>query len=111
MEFIIHIFESCFFVVILGEIIAALLIVWGFRHEEKIVQFENKVLRIILKGFPVLMYRLSEWLYTVVKKTFIFFYRPYRRMKKRMLKRLLRQFNLQAVRCEQVRSYEILSRG
>ncbi len=109
MEYIIHIFESCFFVVILGEIIVALLIVWGFRHEEKIVQFENKVLRIILKGFPVLMYRLSEWLYIVVRKTFIFFYRPYRQMKKRLLKRLLRQFHLKAVRYEQVNCYEILS--
>ena len=110
MEFIIHIFESCFFVVILGEIIAALLIVWGFRHEEKIVQFENKVLQNILKGYLVLTNGLKEWLYAVVRKTFIFFYRPYRRMKKRMLKRLLRQFGLCAVRCEQVRGYEVLPR-
>ena len=110
MDYVIHIFKSCFFIVILGEVLAVLFVVWGFRHEEKIVRFENKILRIVQKGFFALIYRLNRWLYRAVRSTFIFFYRPYRRMKKRLLKRLLRQFHLKAVRSEQVRSYEVLSR-
>lgn len=109
MEYIIHIFESCFFVVILGEIIVALLIVWGFRHEKKLVAFEDKIIRFVIKLYRRLKFRIKSGLYEVLRNTFIFFYRPYRRLKKRLLKRLLRQFHLKAVRSEQVNCYEILS--
>lgn len=95
---------------IAAEIILASAFLWGVRHEKKLVAFEDKIIRFVIKLYRRLKFRIKSGLYEVARNTFIFFYRPYRRMKKRILKRLLRQFGLCAVRCEQVRGYEVLSR-
>lgn len=38
-------------IVILCEVISTLLIVWGFMHKEKLVAFEDKIIRYFLRKF------------------------------------------------------------
>lgn len=38
-------------IVILCEVLSTLLIVWGFMHEEKLVAFEDKIIRFVLRKF------------------------------------------------------------
>ncbi len=98
------------FVGISVEVIFASFVVWGYLKEEKLVAFEDKIIRAVIRRWRRIIFKIKAELLSAAHVVFIFFYRPYRRMKKRILKRLLRQFGLCAVRCEQVRGYEVLSR-
>ena len=85
-------------------------IVWAYFHEEELVRFEDALIRLIRRSFRRWKFRAKRKVINKIRDIYLFVYLPYRRIKRKLLRRLLRQFGLKAVRCEQENSYEILSR-
>lgn len=106
MDYFIYAFESCFFAALIIEVLGMLVIVWGIRNEEKLSAFEDRIILIVKESCISSVTKLVK----IAGNIFIFFYRTYRRMKRRLLNRLLRQFHLKAIRSEQESCNEILSR-
>ena len=110
MSYFIELITTYCLLSLLIEVSFTAFIVWGFCHEEKFICFEDKIIRFLICKWHRDKVKIKKELLCITRAVFIVIYRPYRRMKKRILKRLLRQFGLCAVRCEQVRGYEVLSR-
>lgn len=93
------------------QIVFAAFVVWAILHEEELVQFEDKIISFVVKLYRRKKFGVKLSLYKSARKVFLFFYVPYRRMKKKILKRLLGQFGMRAVRVKpkQVTDDEILS--
>lgn len=94
--------------IIIFEIAAVLTLVIAFMHQEKFVLLEDRIKAAVRHGARRLKFRAKAVIFCYARKIFIAIYRPYRRMKARILKRLLCQFGLKAVRAEE--QNEILSR-
>ena len=110
MSYALEIFATCLGASIAIEIALVGFIVWGFLHEEKLVQFEDAVIRYIMRWHRRQKIRIKRKVVNKLRDIFLFIYLPYRRVKRKLLKRLLRQFGMRAVKAEQVNSYEVLSR-
>jgi hypothetical protein len=106
-QFITTYWVAVFFI----QIAFAAFVVWGILHEEEFVQFEDKIISFVVKLYRRKKFGAKRSIYKTARKVFLFFYIPYRRMKKKVLKRLLEQFGLCAVRTKpkQVTDDEILS--
>lgn len=94
--------------IIIFEIAAVLTLVIAFMHQEKFVLLEDRIMAAVRHGARRLKFRAKAVIFCYARKIFIAVYRPYRRIKARILKRLLCQFGLKAVRAEE--QNEILSR-
>ncbi len=109
MEYIFYSIRSLFCCALIVEFIGTGLVIWGIRHEEKLICIEDFIIEAIVRFLKTLTGKLKVFVIFLIRKTFIFFYRPYRRFKRRILNRLLRQFGLCAVKAEKESSYEVLS--
>lgn len=98
--------------IIVLEIAAVGALVFGFMHQERFAAFERRIGVTVRRRLRRFFFRVKAVLYIFGRRTFLLFWVPYRRMKKSLLKRLLCQFGLRAVKIpkEQVTGNEILSR-
>lgn len=111
MSYVFEFFATYWILAVVVEIAVVGFIVWAIIfHEQELVQIEDALIRHIRHRWRRWKFRTKIKVINKVRDVFLFVYLPYRRMKKRMLKRLLRQFGMRAVKCEQVSCYEILSR-
>ncbi len=111
MSYIFQFIATYWVVAVIIQIAFVCFIVWGILHEEKLVQFEDKIISFVVKLYGRKKFGVKLSLYKVARRVFLFFYVPYRRVKKKILKRLLGQFGMRAVRTKpkQVTDDEILS--
>lgn len=112
MSYIFQFITTYWVAALVIQIAFAAFIVWAILHEKKLVQFEDKIISFVVKFYRRKKFGAKRSIYKTARKVFLFFYVPYRRMKKKMLNRLLEQFGLCAVRTKtkQVTEDEILSR-
>ena len=112
MSYIFQFIATYWTAIVVIEIVFVAFIVWGMFHQKQLVQFEDKCIAFVIRLFLRKSHDAKITLYKAARKVFLFFYVPYRRMKKKVLKRLLAQFGLRAVKdsSKQVTGNEILSR-
>lgn len=117
MSYIFQFIATYWVVALVIQIAFVCFVVWAILHEEKLKQFEDKIISFVINFYRRKRigvrkkFGVKRSLYKTARKVFLFFYVPYRRMKKKILNRLLEQFGLRAVRvkAEQVADDEILS--
>lgn len=98
MEYILDLMTKYFVLTVIGEILCAAVVIYGFMHEAKFIEFEDKVICVVQKF--ALRWRKSAKLKfcAFVKRTFLFIYRPYRRMKINICKKILDDYGMKVVR-------------
>lgn len=85
--------ELFVFAVVL-EIVLTVFTLWGYLNEDRIVRFEDKLIRYAIRKWR----KFKAHIYTAVRKVFIKLYLPYRKMKIRYCKKILNSYGMKAVR-------------
>ena len=109
MEYIFYSIRDLFYFALLIEFVCVVLVAWGLCHEDRLIELEDRFIAAFARALKGLGGKIRSLMIAVIRSTFIFFYRPYRRFKRRLLIRLLRQFGFSVVKTEKECEREVLS--
>ena len=94
---------------VIFQIAVVLLLLWGFMNEEKVIAFEDKIIRLVVRHFRRYRFRAKARFLVTARKVFIVCYGEVRRFRVRRCRKVLSRYGMKAVRSSSEECYEILS--
>ncbi len=80
------------------QIAVVLLLLWGFMNEEKVIAFEDKMIRLVVRHFRRHRFSVKARLLIIARKAFVVCYGEVRRLRVKRCRKVLSRYGMKAVR-------------